>query len=760
MFWVKPGRCGIGLVLLVCVLGCRPPVGSSPAGSGEGSGEGVTQLPGPILPVPPPLRSTWPYVEPKLDVPELVRGAEVALSVWAQGPGATITFLQSTVGMGAGPCDEVEGDLCVGLLEPTVLAVVEADSAGNAQFILNVEANEFPGVRFFQVAVWDPALGRGRLSSCKERYVALSPGEASVAFTLETSARLLGGTYTDGNSHTGGTVWFDYNGDYWSDLFISNGGGLHHFLYRNNGDGTFTDVSALISKPDIGLEDAGGVAADIDNDGDVDLFVPVDNSAPMNVDFAQPRDGGPNLLYVNRGDGTFEQAAEQWGLVDPEGRRTITAAFGDVDNDGLVDLYLGNWAMNSEPVGVQDNFGRLMANVGGEFEDVTLSAGGVDNDGLDNLVSVFVDIDQDGDPDLYSGNVAKTYHLPESIPDDRFYRNVGGGQFEEETPFPVGLDAWAAMGIDIGDIDGDLDWDLYITDNWETDPLPRGNPLYLGDGGTLQPNTCTVASLCTGYSAWPTNFVDFDRDGWVDVWVGTQFRSDPELVLINLRDGTFVSHTVPTVVDNAAHGGSVADYDGDGDVDIAVHNTGGDSNLYNNVGLDGLHWVEFKLLGVSTNRDGIGAMVRIFNGAHGQIRRVSGGDSAHSQSENILHFGLGNSTTIETVEVLWPSGNVSLVNDVPADKLWFISEADGMAKEFLPNQSVVYDEGDAVLTVSLRSTFGGRTLLTVTGFGALAFDVTTGTHALSFPVVGEPPTEIEVVGDRGDRFVVAVDVVP
>lgn len=751
----------LGLLWLACGGPDRPggSGSSSPVASTE-SGASWTRRTGTIG-IQPLRPALWPYSKPTVEVGELVRGADVELVVGGQGPGAEVTFLRSTTGMGPGLCDTLVDGLCPALLDAEVFATAVVADDGRATFSFRVDAHEPTGVVWFQAAVWDPALGRGITSTCRERYVALAPAESPASFTDATLSAGLTETYTDGNSHTGGLTWLDYNGDHWPDLFLSNGGGLAHYLYRNDGDGTFTDVSALVAKPDIGLEDAGAVAADIDNDGDVDLFIPVDNPAPMNVDFAQPREGGPNLLYLNQGDGTFVEDALRAGLVDPEGRRTITASFGDVDNDGFVDLYLGNWAMNALPLGVQDNFGRLLHNQGDRFIDITAAAGGVDNAGLDNLVSVFVDIDQDGDADLYNGNVAAADRSPEMIPDDLFYRNVGGETlFVEDTPRPVGLDAWAAMGIDIGDIDADGDWDLYITDNWETDPIPRGNPLYETEDGVLQPNSCAEAGVCTGYSGWPTNFVDFDRDGWVDLWVGTQFRDDPDLLLMNDRDGTFTAAAVPAWVENAAHGGSVADYDGDGDVDVAVHNTGGDSRLYSNDGIDANSWVAFKLIGVATNRDAIGAMVRVTAGAHSQIRRVSGGESAHSQAELAVHFGLALAGSIDLVEVLWPSGSRTTLTDVPVGKLWFVHEVDGLMVEKLTEATATWSASAGVLSVAARSSFGGRTVLAADGLGTLRWDVESNVHATAFEGVPIQPATVRLVGDRGAVFDLDVVGVP
>ena len=348
-----------------------------------------------------------------------------------------------------------------------------------------------------------------------------------------------------------------------------------------------------MAKPDLGLEDAGVTFVDLDNDGDEDLLVFVDNPTIVDVGGDNPQMGGPNLLYLNDGTGTFQEAAAQSGLLDPDGRRSICGALGDYDRDGLLDLYVGEWAI--EQTGAQNNCDRILRNTGAGFEDVTDELG-LTGYGLDALTCGWLDADLDGWPDLYVGNVVNV-DSPNQLNVDALYMNQGDGSFVDAwLPEPnLGDDAQAAMGWDIGDIDADGDWDLYVTDMFQPIPHPQGNPLFLGDGaGGFSDNVADLAGVQAAPS-WPCNFADFDRDGWIDLWVGTLGVQYNDFLYRNERDGTFSSLSVPAFAGNATRGGSIADYDGDGDVDLFLQNYEMNSRLLRNDSTDTHSWIEFKL---------------------------------------------------------------------------------------------------------------------------------------------------------------------
>ena len=564
------------------------------------------------------------------------------------------------------------------------------------------------------------------------------------------------GVYTYSNTeHSGGIAWIDYNNDYWPDLFLTNGFLQDNWLFRNNGDGTFTDVSSVVSKPTTALEIAGVCFADIDNDGDSDLFLPVDSPIPLGTVV-----GGPNLLYVNQGDGTFVESALTAGLVDPLGRRNIVANFVDMDRDGSVDLYLGRWARQVLPL---DSFDRLLQNDGtGLFSDVT---GGFDPFGRNALTSIVFDADFDGWPDLYVGNVGES-SSGLSQPDncDLFWLNDQTGfAFSDVTGgcSVIGNDATASMGLAVGDIDNDGDWDLYITDNAVDGDAPLGNVLYLGDGaGGFVDNNCDIAGVCTSVGAWPCSFSDFDNDGLLDLWVGTLKAGNPDYVFHNRGDGTFLAVPSAAHLGHAARGGATADYDGDGDVDFAVWNSNSNSNLIRNDTDLPHNWVSIRVFGTTSNHDAIGAIVRVTAGGVTQMRQVSGGDSAHSQRELILHFGLGKATSIDTVQVTWPSGTVKTFQGVEMNQLHFMDETIGIVPEVLNATTATWSTSSQVLFVEVEGNYGGRTGFDCTGFGPLVWNPESLTFSGTFTGVSTSPVTIDVVSVGGASFSLPVVTLP
>ena len=583
-----------------------------------------------------------------------------------------------------------------------------------------------------------------------------------LAITDATVEAGLGGTFVITNSHTGGGCWVDYNNDLLPDMVVSNGGGLDHRLFRNDGDGTFTDVSHLIPKPDIAQEDSGAKFADIDNDGDLDIFFPVDNPAIVIVSQpVNPPDGGPNLLYVNQGDGTFVESAAAAGLVHPRGMRTSDAAFADYDNDGNIDIYLVTWTPYGIPLGVNDDYDLLMKGNGdGTFTDVTAQFG-TDGYGLDGLGVLWVDSDFDLYPDLWVANTAFTNSPPLFVPIDAFYQNSGGTSFTDWIPNSGGIgdESWASMGLDVGDIENDGDWDLYITDVYFNPPRPMGNPLYLGlPDGTWQDNSADVAGV-QAVNSWPCNYFDINLDGYVDLWVGTSQASNDELVYLNNRNGTFQTRTFPQFTGNNAQGGASADYDGDGDVDLFIVPDGQDMKLYRNDSTTPNNWIEFKLYGTDTNRAAIGAVVRVSDGAMTQMRRVSGGDSAHSQSDLILHFGVAKEKDVN-VTVTWPSGTVQVFPVVPTNDLVLIDEDAGILPENLTDDGSGFDPAGDDLLLKIRSNYGGRTKLSLSDGTPLVYDAESRTHQATLPLARSGrgsaiPAGLSLVTQRGGRYALA-----
>ena len=692
------------------------------------------------------------------------------LTVCSIPTGSKVQLYLSTRGEGAGPCDVYPGDLCASILEPVEYLRRTADDNGVATFPIDGTLFDTPGNIAWQAVVRDPVLEDAYvLTEPIVRHVAVSPDDAAVTFEEVTGRSGLVNTFTSGNTHSGGIGLVDLNNDHWPDIYISNGSGLPNYLYRNEGDGTFTELSDQVRKPTPTIECAGVKAADIDNDGDLDLMIPGDNGLPMITSSPQPYEGGPNLLFMNEGDFEFRagpaQQAHNSGFADPRGWRNSSVAVADYDLDGCIDAYVTHWAMAALPAG--DNYDRLLhGNCDGTFTDVTAQTG-VDGKGRDGLVGFWWDADFDRYPELYVGNNSDLDIPPDFEPRDVIYDNEGG-TFVERELVDVGNDAWAAMGIDVGDIDADGDWDMYITDVWELPPVPRGNVLYLGEpDGSLSPNRCQEWGLCFGHNSWPTNFEDFDNDGWIDVWVGSSFPSTSEMVFINTPrangDGrVFVSHRQPDWTGHISRAGTTGDYDGDGDVDIILFDEGGPSSLWQNHRMDedddnpfDRHWVELKLVGQRSNRAAIGAVVRLEADGVPLMRRVTGGDSAHSHRSLILHFGLGPDDYIEALEITWPTRDnaVQRITDLAVDRFWIIDEVVGKVGHVFEGADAEWSDG--TLTVRTASNYGGRASIEVEGWGGLRYDAASVAYESSFTTL-DPPSTVRLTADLGGSVTLPV----
>jgi fibronectin type 3 domain-containing protein len=530
------------------------------------------------------------------------------------------------------------------------------------------------------------------------------PVQAQVQFTEVTTIAGIGQDfYGSSNSHSLGVNWIDYDSDGWPDLFLVNGYNQKAHLYQNNGDGTFTNKDSLLP-PLPNVEMGGSVFADYDNDGDPDLYIYTENDDGQSSLVAPPKPWGPpNLLlknlWVENGNQIlpdqplFLDVAVQAGVQDdfPEmgypGLRAMTAGWLDYDRDGCLDLYVGHWVvslnLDSDPANDIANRDRLYRNrCDGTFEDVTASSGL--NPGTDPLTYrpalgfIGAHLDNDLWPDLYVVNNAvlepRVYHY------DFLFRNNGDGTFTDVTSQSPGIgnDAQAGMGIDVADLELDGDWDIYISDIYETtlDDPPLGNVLYLNNGdGTLQDNSAPQAGVAGDFS-WGVNFFDADQDGYENLYVATN-SGKPKFLYRNNHNGTFTdvgtAAGINTTVRNS-RGSAVADYDHDGDLDLAVVNKDSPLQLFRNDTVNPGHWLQLKLIGVLSNRSSVGALIKVKADGLNMMRQVKGGSSAHSQDDLTVHFGLGPANTADEIKILWPSGLTTLLMNQPADQRLVINE--------------------------------------------------------------------------------------
>jgi hypothetical protein len=519
-------------------------------------------------------------------------------------------------------------------------------------------------------------------------------GRAGVAFVLQDSATPAKRQI---ETMVGGVAIFDYNNDGKPDIYFVNGArqpdltkpepAWYNRLYRNNGDGTFIDVTLEAGVRGEGF--ASGVAVgDYDNDGWEDLFI-----AGVNR----------NILYRNRGDGTFEDVTSRAGLGAPDSGRkpwSVSAGWFDYDNDGRLDLFVVNycaWDPQTEhacSIGKARTYchpkyydglpNRLYHNNGdGTFTDVSVSSGIAAHIGKGMAVS-FLDFDGDGRLDAFVTNDT----MPNSL-----FRNLGSGRFQEvalESGVAFNNDGRAAssMGADARDIDNDGLEDVFVTANeGETFPAFRN----LGKGLFADITYSSgVGRQTRAYTGWSTGIFDFDNDGAKDVFAACGAIDDNvdefahrasrqrNLVLANIGAGKFEDVSAQAGADfqsPARHrGAAFGDLDGDGRVDVVVSRIGERAAVLRNTSPGGNHFLAVRLRGRRSNRDGLGAMIRV-TGASGrrQWNRVTTAVGYGSSSDRTAFFGMGRDQTA-SVEVVWPSGVRQTVPGVQCDRYLLLEE--------------------------------------------------------------------------------------
>jgi hypothetical protein len=499
-----------------------------------------------------------------------------------------------------------------------------------------------------------------------------------------------------------GVAFIDYDGDGWPDIFLVNGMDWPgHFrrhstpkLYRNNHDGTFTDVTARAGLA-VELYGMGVAVGDYDNDGHDDLFVTA---------------LGQNHLFHNNGDGTFTDVTRAAGLWGPQEFST-SAAWVDYDRDGHLDLVVANyvqWSPENDifctldgrqksyctPESYKGASPRLWHNRGdGTFEDVTRKAGLFDPTSKGLGVAI-LDYDQDGWPDILIANDTQP---------NKLYHNNGNGTFTEKgvlagVAFNEEGVARAGMGVDAADYDRSGYPSIAIT-NFSNQMLAlyhnEGNGLFVDEAPRSEVGRASLLTL--GFGCF---FFDYDLDGWLDLFVANghieneigriQKRvtyAQPPHLFRNLGQGKFQEVTAQMgcafSAPRVARGAAYADIDNDGDLDLIVTTNGGPAALFRNEGATN-HSLRVRLVGTRSNRDGIGAVVRVTSGAQTQWQMLHSGSSYLSQSELVQTFGLGQRTQVDALEVRWPSGQVDRLTKVAAGQLITINEGSGMvsAKPF------------------------------------------------------------------------------
>jgi len=496
-----------------------------------------------------------------------------------------------------------------------------------------------------------------------------------------------------------GMATFDYDGDGWIDIYFLNGAPLRgtrtdksarNVLYRNNGGLGFTDVTDEAGVGDLGYG-LGVVAADYDGDGDQDLYL---------------NNFGPNVLYRNEGDGTFSVVTATAGTGNGN-RVGAGAAFFDMDKDGDLDLYASNYVVFSydlhrprtylgaatyqSPQDYEPDPDTLYRNNGDEtFADVSVESGVARHAGT-GMGMVCVDYDNDGDTDVFVCNDVRGNFL---------FENDGTGSFDE-----VGLITGAAydfsgiqqasMGVDCGDYNNDGFLDLFMTD-FEGE-LPT---LYRNSGKRFFEDVTVAAHAGTNavpYVNWGTGLVDFDNDGDRDIFVAnghlmdavnqhddTSHYAASNILLRNLGNGRFVDVSDKSgdglQVKLVSRGTGFDDLDNDGDIDVVILNSRQEPTILRNDSRNDHHWIQIRLRGTKTNRDGVGARVRVVAGDLAQIDEVHSGRGYQSHHGMRLHLGLGPRDRVDLVEVRWIGGVTEVFESVKVDRLVTLIEGTGRAR--------------------------------------------------------------------------------
>ena len=510
----------------------------------------------------------------------------------------------------------------------------------------------------------------------------------------ESGKRLFNEQYGSGGG------FFDYNNDGYLDIYLINACPQGekadallptNLLYHNNGDGLFTDVTQLAGVGDTGYG-VGATTADYDNDGDLDLYL---------TNF------GPNVLYQNNGDGTFTDVAETAQVADA-GWGT-SCAFADFDNDGFLELYVTNYAnytlaahktcyrhnipVYCGPSSYPPQPDLFYQNNGdGTFTDLTQQRGLLGVPAAHGLGVVVGDTDNDGDADIYIANDQDFNFL---------FENLGDGTFEE-----IGLlsgvscgdtgKAEAGMGVALADYDNDGKLDLTVS-NFQNET----NTLYRNEADNFFIDTTITAGIAEHthrYLGWGIGFLDYDNDGYKDIFVANGHTMDniaevdrstttpqQNLLFRNLGNGKFADVTAQMgegfALRKTSRAAAFGDYDNDGDIDILVTNWNQTTDLLRNDGGNRNNWIQVTAIGTKSNRSGIGARIKVVAGELTQYAEVKSSGSYLAFSDLRIHFGLKDTERIDLLEIRWPSGVIDTATNLSVNQRFIAIEADRIVSE-------------------------------------------------------------------------------
>lgn len=480
-----------------------------------------------------------------------------------------------------------------------------------------------------------------------------------------------------------GAAFFDYDQDGNLDLYIVSGAYIEGFsegkkstgnqgnrLYRNRGDGRFEDVTGKAGVGDAKGYGVGVTIGDYDNDGDPDIYV---------------SNYGKNVLYRNNGNGKFTNVTDDAGVGGA--LNSVEAVWFDYDNDGYLDLYVGNYLEYDldytyfyspdgfpGPLSYSGQPDVLYHNNGdGTFEDLTRDLGLYRPEGRMMGVST-ADFDNDGYMDIYVSNDAMENYL---------FHNQGGQGFKN-IALSAGVaysemgDATAAMAVHFVDYDNDGLLDIYVSDI-------SFSSLFHNEGHGLFRDLSIqagIAMLSGQYVGWGSGFFDHDNDGDLDIFQinsnAKHLYGQEDQLFDNLGDGKFRDASMDRgqyfQEELIGRGACFGDYDNDGDIDAFIVNLNTPAVLLQNVGGNKNSWVNLRLVGSTSNHDGVGARIRVVSGDQVQVAHKMSSSGYLSQNDPRLHFGLGTASQADSIEIIWPSGRKQILVNVPAGQFVTVTE--------------------------------------------------------------------------------------
>lgn len=480
----------------------------------------------------------------------------------------------------------------------------------------------------------------------------------------------------------GGAV-ADYDFDGYPDLYLLGGSNQHNALFRNNNDGTFTNVANQAGVDLFNILGAGPTFADVDGDFDLDLLV-----FSINL-WDQPFGSDVNLienrprLFINQNDGTFIDASSTSGFFS--GMPSYSGSFADMDKDGDLDLFMTHWSSDSETTSKQlfwENNGN------GQFNDVTIDYLGLSQNANLNKWSFtphITDINEDGWVDIL---LASDFGTSRIFQGSSF---LPGSPPQFTAAQPAFITDENGMGSAVADYDNDGDLDWFVTSIWDPNQISEGNwgvsgnRLYRNLGAGIFEDATDEAGVRVGFWGWGACFADFNNDGHLDIYHengfqnqlnAQEFLSDPSRLFMANGDGTFTESSAMAGLNYTGQGRGIScmDYDLDGDLDILIIPNNDTYQLYKNISQNNHNYLSINLFDSGPNPYAINAKITVNTLNSSQLREVSSSNNYLSNNPLQQHFGLGQSNTINSIEITWPDGvNQTITENITVNEITSIS---------------------------------------------------------------------------------------